>query len=123
MSSSINIPNVNGSSDDFEDDSNFIDNIALSKETLLKVLIDEVKFMNSSIKNVNANLDEIKERVNLLERHNYELGNVLENHISFISNKYDTYKNSLDYIKDKVNYFTGSWLKSPKKNSLEHASL
>lgn len=98
-------------------DENLIESTTISSDTLLRSLLDEIK-------DINHTLDAIKERVTVLEKHNNELGNVLTNHIHFITHKYETYKSSMDYIKDKVNSFTVGWFNSSNsRNEIQYNSI
>ena len=60
--------------------------------------------LKKEIKNINKKLDII---MNILEKNNKSC-NKMSSHIDFVENVYDTIKNPLGYICNKINYFSNS---------------
>jgi archaellum component FlaC len=71
---------------------------------VMEAILTEIKCMTQEFANLRKELNDMNERLTELEKNNKKVGDILIKHIGFVDDKYEHYKGSLDYIKDKVNY-------------------
>lgn len=71
---------------------------------ILQIIHDEIRQMNNELNSIRDELKIIDNRVKMMENNSKVVNDILVNHISFVNGRYNHYKGSLDYIKDRVSY-------------------
>lgn len=73
-------------------------------QIILEAAVAEIRCMNRELAKLRDDINIMSDKISVLEKNNKEVETILTKHIGFVDGKYEYYKGSLDYIKDKVNY-------------------
>lgn len=92
----------------------------MDKDKMNEIMYKELVEMNKELREIRGDLKLLDKRLKMMEDNNKEVGNIMTNHIEFVTDKYDYYKGSLNFIRDKVGVLNPYYLFYSKNKEIKN---